>query len=163
MPSLCWAPFGSEKRHRKMVNLIWLIGDSSLQTNDSKWLDSSCNRLWLNWTKSWLDSESTCKHFRWLWVLSDSAKMAWAHHCGYPIRKLDSEHLCSAWCQTAYSAGLWLKVARWCQIWQILPKITVFHNIGQLFLEIFFDAKNLPLLKDGTAEKAICLRTYALG
>jgi len=32
----------------------------------------------------------------------------------------------------------------------------------QLFLAIFFDAKNLPFLKDGTAEKAACLRTYAL-
>jgi len=36
-----------------MVNFIWIDIDSSLQTNDSKWLDSSC--------------VSTQKKFGWLW------------------------------------------------------------------------------------------------
>jgi len=33
------------------------------------------------------------------------------------------------------------RVARWCQIWQILPKITLFQKICQLFLGIFFMPK----------------------
>jgi len=31
------------KNYRKMWNFIWLDIDSNLQTNDSKWLDSSCD------------------------------------------------------------------------------------------------------------------------
>jgi len=36
-------------------------------------------------------------------------------------------------------------VARWCQIWQLLPKITVFQNICQLLGNIY--VKLLPFLE----------------
>ena len=64
-----------------MWNFMWLDIDSSLQTNDSKWLDSFCDsiltRLDQVMTLTRLekildDSDSTRKNFRWLWLDSES-------------------------------------------------------------------------------------------
>ena len=41
-----------------MWHFIWLDIDSSLQTNDSKWLDSSCDSIRKNFRRLWLYSDS---------------------------------------------------------------------------------------------------------
>jgi len=38
------------------------------------------------------------------------------------------------------------RVARWCQIWQILPKVTIFQKICRLFWQYFYD-KFLPFFE----------------
>jgi len=52
-----------QKRHRKIWNHICLDFDSSLQTNDSKWLDNYCDS-----NRASHDSTLTRKNFRWLWL-----------------------------------------------------------------------------------------------
>jgi len=52
-----------------MWNFMWLRIDSSLQPNDSKWLDSFCDSTL---TRPSHDSDSTRKNFRWLSLNSDS-------------------------------------------------------------------------------------------
>ena len=47
-----------------MKNFIWLEIDSSLETNDSKWFDTSCDSTRSNHDSLWLNS----KNFRWLWL-----------------------------------------------------------------------------------------------
>jgi len=58
-----------------MWNFSWLDIDSSLQTNDSKWLNSSC--------------DSTRKIFRWLWLerLVTLTWKKWLGHITGPIPK----------------------------------------------------------------------------
>jgi len=69
----CWVPFNSKKSVvEKTWNFAWLDVDSSLQTNDSKWLDSSYD---LTLTRLSHDSYSTRKNFRWLWLDSDSKSL----------------------------------------------------------------------------------------
>jgi len=50
-----------------MWNFIWHDLDSSLQTNDSKWVDSYCDT-----SLTRLDQVMTRQNFRWLWLDSDS-------------------------------------------------------------------------------------------
>ena len=72
-----------------MWNFIWLDIDSNLQTNDSKWLDSSCDssltQLDQVMTRStrlakFLDDSDAALTRRA--CDSDLTKMTWAHHCG---------------------------------------------------------------------------------
>jgi len=52
-----------------MWNFILLDIDSSLQTNDSKWLDNFCDSIRPSHDS---DSDSTRKTFRWFWLDSVS-------------------------------------------------------------------------------------------
>ena len=63
-----------------MWNIMWLDIDSNLQTNDSKWLDSSWDSLWLHSIKSRLDSDSIRK------ILDDS-------HSTLTQKACDSDYL----------------------------------------------------------------------
>ena len=64
-----------KKKIMTMFNFIWLDIDSSWQTSDSKWLDRFCDS-----TKSWLDSDSTRKKFRWLWLEGLVTRQIWLVH-----------------------------------------------------------------------------------
>jgi len=72
-----------------MWNFVWLDIDSILQTNDSKWLNSSCDStltrldqvmtLTLNRHEENLDDSNS--QSLWLWLDSESKKMTRTHHC----------------------------------------------------------------------------------
>ena len=61
----CWRHFIAKKDLGKMWNFIWLYTDSSFKTNNSKWLDSSCDSTLTRHDQivTWL-----LKIFRWLWL-----------------------------------------------------------------------------------------------
>jgi len=77
-------PVESHIHHNVFVRLDI---DSSLQTNDSKWLDNSCDSTLtrsdqvttLTQLENFLD-DSDSKGL-WLWLDSDSTKMTRTHHC----------------------------------------------------------------------------------
>jgi len=66
------------KKHRKKFNFIWLNTDSSLQSSDPKWLDSSCvsTRKQIRSLDSWLNKydsvksliTSTCFESLYIWI-----------------------------------------------------------------------------------------------
>jgi len=60
-----------------MLNFMWLDIELSLQTNDSKWLDSLCDSTLTRLKKIFDDSDPKGL---WLWLDSDSTKMTRAHH-----------------------------------------------------------------------------------
>jgi len=74
----CGAPFHCKKCRRKTWNFVWFGIDSSLQTNDSKWLESSHGST-LTLTRPSHDSDLTQKNFRRLLPDSDS-KGLWLRH-----------------------------------------------------------------------------------
>jgi len=67
-----------------MWNFMWLDIDSSLKTNDSKWLDSFCDstltRLDQVSDSTWKILDDSDSKGLWLLIDSDSTKMTPAHH-----------------------------------------------------------------------------------
>jgi len=70
--------FIAPKWHKKMWNFICFYIDSSLQTNDSKWLQFFKTILWHHSTMPWFNSDSKGLG---LGLDSDSPKTTQKHHC----------------------------------------------------------------------------------
>ena len=116
---------------------MWLDIDSSLQTDDSKWLDSSRDS-----TRPSHDSDSTRKNFRWLWLDSNSRGLwLWfdKNDSGTSLHLLDMQRHKITYCSAEPSC----KCAEKSDVSQQRHN-AVHHSHKQIFLLFVFCENSLP-------------------
>ena len=111
-------------------------------------------RLWLDSTNSWLDSDSTRKKFRWLWLDSDS-KGLWLDSTRDSTNMTRPHH-----CSNLTTLVWWKKCSLW-EPWMILLLLHLDNRIVCFYYHLHF-FRCLQRSQDQQQKFCICEKTNFL-